>query len=215
MAHERGAPARRCRSTSPALERVDDLGLRHRLLCRPGRANTGSSASRGCRSRSISPRSSATARRRCRRTGWRCSSRSRARPPTRWPRCATASAAGPAHRCASSTCRPRPSRAKADVVLPTLAGPEIGVASTKAFTCQLAVLRLPGDRRGPRARHARRGRGAAAGRGADRGCRGLMAEALEAGAADRRRWRATSPRPRDVLYLGRGTDAIRWRWKAR
>jgi glucosamine--fructose-6-phosphate aminotransferase (isomerizing) len=27
-----------------------------------------------------------------------------------------------------------------DVVLPTLAGPEIGVASTKAFTCQLAVL---------------------------------------------------------------------------
>ncbi len=27
-----------------------------------------------------------------------------------------------------------------DIVLPTLAGPEIGVASTKAFTCQLAVL---------------------------------------------------------------------------
>jgi glucosamine--fructose-6-phosphate aminotransferase (isomerizing) len=26
------------------------------------------------------------------------------------------------------------------VVLPTLAGPEIGVASTKAFTCQLSVL---------------------------------------------------------------------------
>ncbi len=29
---------------------------------------------------------------------------------------------------------------EADYVLPTLAGPEIGVASTKAFTCQLAVL---------------------------------------------------------------------------
>ncbi|MCV3737578.1 glutamine--fructose-6-phosphate transaminase (isomerizing) [Rhizobium sp. TRM96647] len=29
---------------------------------------------------------------------------------------------------------------EADVVYPTLAGPEIGVASTKAFTCQLAVL---------------------------------------------------------------------------
>ncbi|MGH6815290.1 MAG: glutamine--fructose-6-phosphate transaminase (isomerizing) [Hyphomicrobiaceae bacterium] len=29
---------------------------------------------------------------------------------------------------------------EADVLLPTLAGPEIGVASTKAFTCQLAVL---------------------------------------------------------------------------
>ena len=29
---------------------------------------------------------------------------------------------------------------EADFILPTLAGPEIGVASTKAFTCQLAVL---------------------------------------------------------------------------
>ncbi len=29
---------------------------------------------------------------------------------------------------------------ESDVTLPTLAGPEIGVASTKAFTCQLAVL---------------------------------------------------------------------------
>ena len=29
---------------------------------------------------------------------------------------------------------------ESDVALPTLAGPEIGVASTKAFTCQLAVL---------------------------------------------------------------------------
>ncbi len=29
---------------------------------------------------------------------------------------------------------------ESDIVLPTLAGPEIGVASTKAFTCQLAVL---------------------------------------------------------------------------
>src|SRR5260370_35117654 len=29
---------------------------------------------------------------------------------------------------------------ESDVVMPTLAGPEIGVASTKAFTCQLTVL---------------------------------------------------------------------------
>ncbi len=29
---------------------------------------------------------------------------------------------------------------EADTVFPTLAGPEIGVASTKAFTCQLASL---------------------------------------------------------------------------
>ena len=32
------------------------------------------------------------------------------------------------------------SNEEADVILPTHAGPEIGVASTKAFTCQLAVL---------------------------------------------------------------------------
>ena len=29
------------------------------------------------------------------------------------------------------------------IVLPTLAGPEVGVASTKAFTCQLATLAMP------------------------------------------------------------------------
>ena len=29
---------------------------------------------------------------------------------------------------------------ESDVVMPTLAGPEIGVASTKAFTCQLSTL---------------------------------------------------------------------------
>jgi glucosamine--fructose-6-phosphate aminotransferase (isomerizing) len=29
---------------------------------------------------------------------------------------------------------------ESDAIMPTLAGPEIGVASTKAFTCQLAVL---------------------------------------------------------------------------
>src|SRR5262249_29166170 len=29
---------------------------------------------------------------------------------------------------------------ESDITLPTLAGPEIGVASTKAFTCQLSVL---------------------------------------------------------------------------
>ena len=44
------------------------------------------------------------------------------------------------------------------VVLPTLAGPEIGVASTKAFTTQLTVLLIGGDRRWPGARHAERGR---------------------------------------------------------
>ena len=48
--------------------------------------------------------------------------------------------AGPAHRSPSSMCANRSIARESDVVLPTLAGPEIGVASTKAFTCQLTVL---------------------------------------------------------------------------
>ena len=44
------------------------------------------------------------------------------------------------HICRSSMCANRPSRGNPMSILPTLAGPEIGVASTKAFTCQLTVL---------------------------------------------------------------------------
>ena len=40
----------------------------------------------------------------------------------------------PRHRLPSTIAR------ESDIVMPTLAGPEIGVASTKAFTCQLAAL---------------------------------------------------------------------------
>ncbi len=41
---------------------------------------------------------------------------------------------------------------ESDVVAPTLAGPEIGVASTKAFTCQLTTLACLAARRCPRPR---------------------------------------------------------------
>jgi glucosamine--fructose-6-phosphate aminotransferase (isomerizing) len=93
---------------------------------------------------------------------------------------------------------------ESDVVAPTLAGPEIGVASTKAFTCQLAVLAC-----------------LAIGFGRARGVLdaaqeqalvaelvaipGLMAEAarrepsVEVLARD-------LAKARDVLYLGRGTS---------
>ena len=50
-------------------------------------------------------------------------------------------------------------------LLPTLAGPEIGVASTKAFTTQLTVLACLADRHGPGARrHRRRARSGPGGR---------------------------------------------------
>jgi glutamine---fructose-6-phosphate transaminase (isomerizing) len=93
---------------------------------------------------------------------------------------------------------------ESDAVLPTLAGPEIGVASTKAFTCQLTVLACLAI---------------AAGK-----ARGVIGPALEAelvqALAEVPRHMATvlrDERPyetlahrlskaRDVLYLGRGTS---------
>jgi glutamine---fructose-6-phosphate transaminase (isomerizing) len=93
---------------------------------------------------------------------------------------------------------------ESDVVMPTLAGPEIGVASTKAFTCQLAVLATLAI---------------AAGR-----ARGVLAEADEAklvhGLIEVPRHMAQAlalepqiehlardlAKSRDVLYLGRGTS---------
>jgi glucosamine--fructose-6-phosphate aminotransferase (isomerizing) len=91
---------------------------------------------------------------------------------------------------------------ESDIVLPTLAGPEIGVASTKAFTCQLTVLACLAI---------------AAGK-----ARGVIGPALEAelvqalGEAPRHMATVLSnegpyeklavrlSKARDVLYLGRG-----------
>ena len=93
---------------------------------------------------------------------------------------------------------------ESDVVMPTLAGPEIGVASTKAFTCQLAVLACLAIAAG-------RARGELLAADEQKLVRALievprlMAEALalepqiEALAQD-------LAKVRDVLYLGRGTS---------
>jgi len=93
---------------------------------------------------------------------------------------------------------------ESNVVLPTLAGPEIGVASTKAFTCQLAVLAC-----------------LAIGLGRARGTLGADEErALVKGLIEVPRHISTILRneqdyeaiaqklskARDVLYLGRGTS---------
>src|SRR6185312_515393 len=92
---------------------------------------------------------------------------------------------------------------ESDVVLPTLAGPEIGVASTKAFTCQLATLACLAVAAG-------RARGVLSEDDERKLVRALIevprhvAEALrlepqiEALARD-------LAKSRDVLYLGRGT----------
>ncbi len=91
---------------------------------------------------------------------------------------------------------------EADVVLPTFAGPEIGVASTKAFTCQLSVLAALAVAAG-------RARGTLDAAEERRLCVGLLETprhiveflkeepAVEALGQD-------LAKARDVLYLGRG-----------
>jgi glucosamine--fructose-6-phosphate aminotransferase (isomerizing) len=93
---------------------------------------------------------------------------------------------------------------ESDLVLPTLAGPEIGVASTKAFTCQLAVLACFAIAVG-------RARGVLSEKQEQELVRALIevprhmaaALALEPNIEALARDLAKS---RDVLYLGRGTS---------
>jgi glutamine---fructose-6-phosphate transaminase (isomerizing) len=93
---------------------------------------------------------------------------------------------------------------EADLLLPTHAGPEVGVASTKAFTCQLAVLAALA------AKVARD-----KGRMSEAEEREIVAHLSEAPAAMNAALNhdddiaALAPiiaRARDVLYLGRGPD---------
>ncbi|MEP9377984.1 glutamine--fructose-6-phosphate transaminase (isomerizing) [Aquabacter sp. CN5-332] len=93
---------------------------------------------------------------------------------------------------------------EADVVLPTLAGPEIGVASTKAFTCQLATLACLAVGIG-------RARGHLSEDDERRLVRAmvevprLMSEALKL-SPEIELLARTLAKARDVLYLGRGTN---------
>ncbi len=91
-----------------------------------------------------------------------------------------------------------------DVVMPTLAGPEIGVASTKAFTCQLAALACLAVAAG-------RARGILSDADEKKLVRALievprlMAEALALEPQIELLARDLA-KSRDVLYLGRGTS---------
>jgi glucosamine--fructose-6-phosphate aminotransferase (isomerizing) len=93
---------------------------------------------------------------------------------------------------------------ESDVVMPTLAGPEIGVASTKAFTCQLAVLACLVVAAG-------RARGVLSEQDERKMARALietprlMAEAL-ALEPQIERFARDLAKSRNVLYVGRGTS---------
>ena len=92
---------------------------------------------------------------------------------------------------------------EADVILPTLAGPEIGVASTKAFTTQLAVLAaLTVAMARARGTIDAAGEAALAGQLAE-----IPSRASEVLHHDERLQEiaAEIAEARDVLYLGRGT----------
>lgn len=93
---------------------------------------------------------------------------------------------------------------EADVIMPTLAGPEIGVASTKAFTCQLATLAAvavaAGRARGVLEAHEERQLVHALVE-----VPRLMNEALKLGPTIEQLAR-TFAKTQDVLYLGRGTS---------
>jgi glutamine---fructose-6-phosphate transaminase (isomerizing) len=91
-----------------------------------------------------------------------------------------------------------------DVVAPILAGPEIGVASTKAFTCQLAVLAAMAIGLG-RARGTLDEKSEAALVGQLVAVPGLIAEVLKQESAFERLAHRLA-KARDVLYLGRGTS---------
>jgi len=91
-----------------------------------------------------------------------------------------------------------------DVVMPTLAGPEIGVASTKAFTCQLAVLACLAIAAG-------RARGALGEEDEERLVGALIETPRHMAAALALEGRIEQlardlAKCRDVLYLGRGTS---------
>jgi glucosamine--fructose-6-phosphate aminotransferase (isomerizing) len=93
---------------------------------------------------------------------------------------------------------------ESDVVMPTLAGPEIGVASTKAFTCQLAALCAL-------AIHAGRVRGVLSREDERKLVRALIEVPRHMSAALRLEPQIEAlgrdlAKASDVLYLGRGTS---------
>ena len=137
---------------------------------------------------------------------------SRARPPTRSPRCATARAEGQTIAVVVNV--PTSSMAReADLLLPTHAGPEIGVASTKAFTCQLAVLAALAANLA-RAKGAHDRGGGARDRRASAARRRRRSTPRSAMTRRSRRWRTSSPR-RATCSISAAARTIRWRSKAR
>ncbi len=116
-------------------------GVRHLVAQRAHRRIHARRAGARCRSRSSTPRSSGTGTRWWTTAPSSSASASRARRRTPSPPSVRPSAAGRGP-SAWSTWWAAPSRARWTAALYLHAGPEVGVASTKAFTSQVAALAL-------------------------------------------------------------------------
>ena len=120
---------------------------------------------------------------------------------------------GPDHHRGGQCARKARIAREADIVLPTYAGPEIGVASTKAFTCQLAALAAfaiaAGEARGDSERRRRK---AALRRAA--GNAAPYRRIPEAGSQGQGAGRGNR-QGRATCFIWAGAPAFRWRWKAR
>ncbi len=209
-AHPRRAAHRR----GPAARHRQDRRhrLRHGVLRRAWSPSTRSSTGAASRPRSTWRTSSATATRWSTSAPWSWRSPSPARRWTRSWRCGTPASRVP--RCSrSATRRARRSPASRDAVLYTHAGPEIAVASTKAFLAQITACYLLGlylaALRGDAV--PRRGRPdpapAAGDAGQDpEGARRAGAGAPD-GALDGRHALGAVPRP--------ARRVTRWRWRVR
>ena len=175
-------------------------------------ASTSSRSWPASRWRWNTPPSSATATPSSPTRPWSSPSPSPARPPTPWPPCARPSRRAPP--CsASATWWARTIARETDGGVYLHAGPEIGVASTKAFTSQVTVLTLhrpaagPPAPRLPRHRHAHLQGPAAPSR-----TRSSRSSSCNDADQDHRRGvqgRAQLPVPGPRLQLSR------WPWKAR
>ena len=196
-----------------AFARIDSRARsspRGRATTRASSRATGSRRSRGCRATWSSGTNTAIAIRSPTRSSWSSRFRSRARRSTRWRRSSARRNSGTRNTLSICNVResaiPRASR----FVFYTRAGAEIGVASTKAFTTQLASLftltlaiakakgRLLGGARGRRDRaaalragqHPARAQPRAADPGVGRALRRRGSTRSSSAAASTTRWRS-------------------------
>ena len=116
--------------------------LRHQQPCRAGRALLAGRDRRHPVQRGSGQRIPLPHQRRQSQRRWWSPSRNRAKPPIRWPRSTTPKLTG--HMFTLAICNVPESAIvrQSKLRFLTRAGPEIGVASTKAFTTQLAALFL-------------------------------------------------------------------------